>query len=209
MSNDSNRFSEDDLLKKGFVKDGAGCFVPAPKKSIYKTLLEDKTLNLSERERRDLQFTEDTGMILVDSSIKTPMLNKALKQVEQKEKFNPKTALFAKGRLKKGVMNKTEATYARHLEALLFNSDIAWFGFERLTIKLANDTRLTPDFAIMYNSGEMHFHDVKGSKFIFQDDAKVKMKVAAETIPFRFFVVYPRTQKNGGGWDLHEINKDK
>ena len=53
----------------------------------------------------------------------------------------------------------------------------------------------------------MEMHEVKGAKIIFQDDAKVKVKVAAETFPFVFKVVYPNKQKqasNGNGWEIVE-----
>lgn len=105
-------------------------------------------------------------------------------------------------------MNKTEATYALHLDALKQAGQIHDWWFEVLTIKLAPDTRLTIDFLIQTPDGHLQLHDVKGSKFIYQDDAKVKMKVAANTMPFEMFVVFPRTQKLGGGWDIQQVKCD-
>ena len=45
--------------------------------------------------------------------------------------------------------------------------------------------------------------DVKGSKAMVTDDARAKMKVAAELYPFVFKVAYPRAK--GEGWDIEEI----
>jgi hypothetical protein len=105
-------------------------------------------------------------------------------------------------------MNKTEASYALHLEARKLAGEIHDYWFEQLTLKLTDDTRLTIDFLIQLKDGHLELHDTKGSKFIYQDDAKVKMKVAASMFPFHFVVVYPRTQKLGGGWDLVPVFKD-
>ncbi len=85
-----------------------------------------------------------------------------------------------------GKMNKTEERYAAHLEAMRFRGEIAWWAFEAVTFKLAHDTRYTPDFMVLTASGELQAHEVKGSEAIFTDDAKVKIKVAAELFPVAF-----------------------
>ena len=108
----------------------------------------------------------------------------------------------ALGRLKPGQMNKTEARYAQHLLERKIAGEILWFQFEILTIKIAPDTRLTIDFAVINRDGVVEMHDVKGSKFMIQDDAKVKMKVAASIVPFTFFYAFP---VKGGGWLLEEV----
>lgn len=97
----------------------------------------------------------------------------------------------ALGRLKSGVMNQTEAAYAQELELRRRAGDIRLYLFESVTMKLAPDTRYTPDFMVMNASGEIEFHEVKG---FWRDDARVKVKVAYEKFPFRFFVV---TRKSG------------
>ena len=58
----------------------------------------------------------------------------------------------------------------------------------------------TPNFAVMLANGQMECHEVKGARAIFQDDAKVKVKVASEMYPFRFVAVRPKPKKDGGGW---------
>lgn len=111
------------------------------------------------------------------------------------------TARFALGRLKRGVMNKTEAAYQAHLEARKQAGEVVWYAFEAYTFKLADNTRYTPDFAVMLASGVMEFHEVKGAKAIFEDDAKVKIKVAADRFPHQFIAVFPIAKKRGGGWE--------
>jgi len=105
--------------------------------------------------------------------------------------------MFALGRLKAREMNKTEDAYARHLQELKHLGLVQWYVFEGVKLKLANNTFYTPDFAVMLNSGELEMHEVKG---YWLDDARVKIKVAAELYPFRFIAVQAVTKKHGGGW---------
>lgn len=111
-------------------------------------------------------------------------------------------AMYALGRLKTGAMNKTEQAYGLHLEMLRQNGHLAWFKFEGVKLRLADNTFYTPDFAVMKSDGQMQMHEVKGARAIFQDDAKVKVKVAAEAYPFVFLVAYPVAKNKGGGWEI-------
>lgn len=113
--------------------------------------------------------------------------------------------LLALGRLKSGKMNKTEAAYAHYLTILLRAGEVAWFKFEGIKLKLADNTFLTVDFVVMMPNGQIELHDCKGSPGVFVDDAKVKMKVAAEIYPFVFKVVYPAKKSSGKGWIVEEI----
>lgn len=116
-----------------------------------------------------------------------------------------KRALQARGRLKPGQRNATEAAYEQHLELLRRAGEIAWYRFEGIKLRLADNTFLTVDFAVMRTDGQLEMHDTKGSPAIYQDDAKVKMKVAAEMYPFVFRVAFPRRKKDGGGWLVEEV----
>lgn len=112
---------------------------------------------------------------------------------------SPKARTQALGRLKTGAMNKTEARYAQHLEGLRIAGDVNWYRFEACKFRLADLTFYTPDFMLMRDTGEIELHEVKGARAIFQDDARVKIKVAAELFPiFRFVAVYP----SGTGWKM-------
>ena len=45
----------------------------------------------------------------------------------------------------------------------------------------------------------MECHEVKG---FWSDDARVKIKVAADMYPFRFMALKVLSKKNGGGWEV-------
>jgi hypothetical protein len=107
--------------------------------------------------------------------------------------------------MKAGKMNKTEEEYAQRLDALKHAGEIAWYKFEGLRLRLGDGCGYTPDFAVMKSNGLMECHEVKGARAIFRDDAKVKVKVAAQMYPFRFIVVYPVPKKKGGGWEVEEF----
>lgn len=95
-------------------------------------------------------------------------------------------ATLALGRLKTGAMNKTEAEYSLLLESRKATKEILWYRFEGLKLRLADATFYTPDFAVMLACGQLEMHEVKG---YWADDARVKIKVAAEMYPFRFVAV--------------------
>lgn len=108
----------------------------------------------------------------------------------------------ALGRLKTGQRNKTESSYEQHLEFRRVAGEVAWYRFEGVKLRLADNTFYTPDFAVMLASGEIELHEVKG---FWADDARVKIKVAAEMYPFRFVAIKAQAKKNGGGWAVEEF----
>ena len=110
--------------------------------------------------------------------------------------------ILALGRLKTGAMNKTEAAYANHLETLRQAGEVAWYQFEGVKLRLADSTFYSPDFAVMRADGLLEMHEVKG---YWLDDARVKIKVAADKYPFRFIAIKARTKKDGGGWETQEF----
>jgi len=116
---------------------------------------------------------------------------------------NMQRRLHALGRLKAGTMNKTETAYARHLEMRKQAGEIVWYRFEGIKLRLADSCFITVDFSVMFATGQLEMHDVKGSKRIFSDDARVKMKVAADAYPFVFKAVYPKPK--AAGWDVEEF----
>jgi hypothetical protein len=116
------------------------------------------------------------------------------------ESFGPVLHLVAKGSPEPPRMNKTESAYSNLLEARKRAGEIAWYRFEGVTLKLAHDTRYTPDFAVMLSDGTMEMHETKG---FMRDDANVKLNIAAEMFPFRFFLI----RKEKGEWDIRQIKK--
>ncbi|WP_314435903.1 DUF1064 domain-containing protein [Massilia timonae] len=111
-------------------------------------------------------------------------------------------ALQALGRLKTGTMNKTEAAYAATLDARRHAGEVAWFKFEGIKLRLADNTFYTPDFAVMLADGSLEMHEVKG---YWQDDARAKIKIAADLYPLRFVAIMAKPKKEGGGWLTEEF----
>lgn len=95
--------------------------------------------------------------------------------------------LRALGRLPVGQLNKMEQAYEdRVLKPAVTAGEIAWYRFEGVKLRLADNTFYTPDFAVMRSDGQMECHEVKGR---WMDDARVKIKVAASQYPFQFIAV--------------------
>ena len=103
----------------------------------------------------------------------------------------PLQRMQALGRLPAGRMNKTEAAYAELLAARVHCGEIVEFKFESLKLRLADRTWYTPDFAIVLPDGAREIHEVKGH---WTDDARVKIKVAAELYPHYLFIAVQRVK---------------
>ena len=112
-------------------------------------------------------------------------------------------AARALGRLKAGTLNKTEQAYADLLRLRQIAGEVAWFKFEGVKLRLGDNTFYSPDFAVMLTAGDIEMHEVKGH---WEDDARVKIKVAAEMYPFRFIGVTKKTARHGGGWRIEEFS---
>lgn len=119
----------------------------------------------------------------------------------------PRKFPIAKGgrhRKEPGQMNNTEKAYADLLELKRHAGEVLWYAYESIKLQLAKKTWLTVDFFIMNSQGELEAHEVKGG--FWEDDARVKMKVAAEKYPFRIVAVQKLPKKHGGGWKIEEFN---
>ncbi len=106
---------------------------------------------------------------------------------------------WALGRLKAGTMNKMETAYAEHLEILKQAGEILWYQFEAIRLRLAQNIFYTPDFLVMAADGVLECRETKG---FWQEDARLKIKVAAAQFPFRFMAIKLRPKKDGGGWEV-------
>lgn len=109
---------------------------------------------------------------------------------------------LALGRLKTGVLNKTEQAYAAVLESMKNAGSLRWYKFEGLKLRLADNTFYTPDFAVMADDGVIECHEVKG---YWVGDARAKIKIAADLYPFRFMAVKVKPKKAGGGWEYEQF----
>jgi hypothetical protein len=122
----------------------------------------------------------------------------ALAHVRKSERYK------ALGRLKSGTKNKAEIRYEEEvLKPSMMAGNILWYAFEGIKLKLADRTFITIDYAVLPKSGVMELHDVKGHRAIYLDDAKVKMKVAADKFPFVFKVAF--MPRGGRPWEVEEV----
>ena len=111
-----------------------------------------------------------------------------------------KVGARALGRLKQGVMNKTEANYAGYLESRKYHGEILYYAFDSIKFRLADKTFYSPDFIVMKANGELEAHEAKGH---WEDDAKVKIKVAASMHPIPFVAVYWNSKNNN--WEFENF----
>ena len=105
----------------------------------------------------------------------------------------------ALGRLKPGKMNKSESAYADHLEALKKAGNLHSYQFEAIKFRLADNTFYSPDFLVISANMFVEIHEFKG---FWQDDARVKIKVAAALYPFFRFVA---VTKNKSGYHYEDF----
>lgn len=87
--------------------------------------------------------------------------------------------------------NGLEREYAAHLELLARAGEIKTWGYEQIKLRLADGTFYTPDFIVVARDEHLEIHETKG---FMREAARVRIKVAAELHPFRFFIV----RKEGG-----------
>lgn len=110
-----------------------------------------------------------------------------------------------------GTMNAGERAYAQHLDGLLMIGEIAGWWYELMTFKLADRCSIQPDFTVMMPDGAIELHEVKGGKtaqqahgpvwtYWAEEDARVKLRIAATIIPFPLIVVWPAKGGNKNGW---------
>lgn len=101
-----------------------------------------------------------------------------------------------------GEMNKLEAAYAAELERRKRAGEVERWLYEAVKLRLADRTFYTPDFFVVLPDGEVQVHEAKG---FMQDDAAVKLKVAAATFPFAFYLVKAKLKRDGGGFTVEEV----
>lgn len=107
----------------------------------------------------------------------------------------------ARGRTRKqpGTMNKLETRYAELLEQKKQLGLIFDWRFECLAFRLAKGCTYNPDFMVITFDGMVEIHETKG---FWEEDARVKIKAAAEMFPwFRFVGV----QFKKGEWLIEEF----
>uniref|UniRef100_E6QP62 Protein containing DUF1064 n=1 Tax=mine drainage metagenome TaxID=410659 RepID=E6QP62_9ZZZZ len=96
-----------------------------------------------------------------------------------------------------GTMNNLEAAFAAILEARKRAGDVLWYRYEAASLRLTDGaltTRYNPDFFVQLASGELVCYEVKGFLDI-GGDAWLKLKLAADQYPFRFYLMQKPSKK--------------
>jgi hypothetical protein len=107
-------------------------------------------------------------------------------------------------------MNRVEQQYEQHLRERQLVGEIRWYWFEALKLRLADNTYYTPDFIVVGNDLALEAHEVKAEwstgKPGWHEDARVKIKVAAEIFPMRFIGV---CRMRDGSWQFEEFGHEE
>lgn len=98
-------------------------------------------------------------------------------------------------------MNKTEMARAKELEAMKDRGEIVDWWYNDVTLRIADNCRITLDFLIQENDGHLRFEETKGW---WREDALIKTKVAATKFPFPITALKKR---KGGGWIITPIHR--
>jgi hypothetical protein len=102
-----------------------------------------------------------------------------------------------------GTMNRLEAKYAAHLGLRKTAGEIVDWRFEPMKLRLARATFLDVDFLVVTGAvrSEVELHEVKGH---WEDDARVKIKVAAKEFAWWRFVGV-QWDKTAKDWKYEEF----
>lgn len=115
-----------------------------------------------------------------------------------------------------GAMNKTEARFDGYLRALLHAGRIADYRFEAMKFRLADNTYYIPDFMVVTLDGYFRMIDVKGrtkskhtgkESYWCEEDAKIKIKVIADQLPWFSFAVAWESKE--AGWTIECFGEDE
>lgn len=127
-------------------------------------------------------------------------LDKMTERPLHKNAVKARCRIPAKGGYESEHMNALEARYASHLETRLMQGGILFWRYESMKLLLADRCSYLPDFFVVNADGAPEFHETKG---FWRDDARVKIKVAAETFPcFNFYGV---TWDKKQGWVIEHF----
>lgn len=140
-----------------------------------------------------LRWTED------DLKAHQERLSERPQRISPKQhRSDPRDANLIPGRKPKGGMNKWEAKFAESLEARRKTGELIWWAFEPFRIRLANGAFYRPDFVAVDKDGRTAIYEVKG---YFREAARVRLKVAAEKLPYPFYIV----RKNKGDMEMTRL----
>lgn len=112
----------------------------------------------------------------------------------------------ALGRLNPGELNKTEARFDAYLWRQHAVGAVLWHLPQCMSLKLADGCWFRIDFAFLPADRLFTIVDVKGARAMIEEDAKVKIKVAAAMFPFRFAYAFPQSKRDGCDFDLEYLS---
>ena len=103
--------------------------------------------------------------------------------------------------------NRLEACYDNYLAMLKRAGKILDYRFEPFTLRLTYKTitNYKPDFLVINLDEYMEIHETKG---YMEEDAWIKLKLAADLYPwFTFYLVRAASKKHGqvANWDIKEV----
>lgn len=112
-------------------------------------------------------------------------------------------------------MNANEAAFAKVLEEWKAKGEVLFYSFESLQLILAPRTTLLLDFHAVMSDGTLVFYEckagMKNGRYRVEEDANVKMKLAAEKFPYLRIIItwahktYPRKYKEVGAHGVDDI----
>jgi hypothetical protein len=95
-------------------------------------------------------------------------------------------------------MNKLETKFAGYLENKKLDGQILWYAYEPVRLRLADKTTYTPDFMVMTSNLDIELWETKG---FWTSESRIKIKVAAEIYPFKFYGVQWKNKK----WEIEDF----
>lgn len=103
-------------------------------------------------------------------------------------------------------MNTWERDYEAVLRGRVACGELAAYWYEGIRLNLAPKLacNYTPDFLVQRADGVLECHEVKGR---WEEDARVKIKVAADRYPFVFVAVTRPTKK--APWAYETFTKEE
>jgi len=101
-------------------------------------------------------------------------------------------------RERKRGMNGLEKAFAASLEAKKAAGLIVWWAFEPIRIRLADSTFYKPDFLTVDIEGRTDVYETKG---LMREAARVRLNVAADRLPWKFWLV----RKCGTGFTVNPV----
>lgn len=143
----------------------------------------------------------------MESTGKSGSEGESLMSISQQEyetmlaRLQPNASAQKKPKKTRG-MNGTESEFAAKLEVDRRAGAILYWAFEPVHFRLAQGASFKPDFMVVDRIGSgflIEFLEVKG---FWRESARVRIKVAAEVHPFRFYAV---RKKKGGGWEYESF----